>query len=272
MVALIDADGIFWIIAYNHRDIPFDEGRQAVEKATDSFIYSILTLTKSDEYLGFIGTEDKKCFRDNTYKYNHYKGNRPPEPDWVQMWKPIIRGRMISKWHFLSVVGLEADDLVSFYSDDLRHEHIDYIICSPDKDMKQKSGLHFDYKCSEIDRAFSEVSVEEANLRLWIQVISGDSSDNISGIPGLGDVKAKKLLTDIDLILYKSTVLAAYCRYFGPHYGPIIFRENYIAIMLMSKSHPIYGSEFLFSELNHELFISPYKSPVSLETYSTPFE
>ena len=52
--------------------------------------------------------------------------------------------------------------------------------------------MHYNYQKAE----FLHTSPEQANLFLWKQVLMGDSTDNIPGIPGVGVNTAEKLLKD----------------------------------------------------------------------------
>jgi 5'-3' exonuclease len=246
MTALIDGDSLFYIIGYNNREESADDygSINNVNQGVDSFVDTILLLTQSNDYLGFIGCaeEGKKSFRSETYKYNIYKGDRPEEPFWLTMWKPVIRKRLEEKWGFISFPYLEADDLIAMLVHRMLPSSAEYIICSPDKDLKQLEGFHYDYKQTiPEDRkvVITTVSEEKANFNLWHQVIMGDHSDCVAGVPGLGEAKAKKLLEEAnDPFEFGSIALRAYCKYFGPYYGPIIYRENVSAIRLMTPEHP----------------------------------
>lgn len=245
MTCLIDADTIIHVVAYNYKDISVtDYSIKEIYKAVDSFIDMILTINQADFYIGAIGDDNKNlCFRTDIYKYAKYKGNRPPTAEWVVVWKPHIKKRMIEEWGFISNSLLEADDIIAFFAEKYRTANMDFVICSPDKDMKQLPGRHYNYKMSgsgSLIDSFVDIYDTEANLNFYIQVVSGDSSDNLMGVPGLGPVKAKKLLLDVDPILYKSTVIQAYCKYFGEYYGPIIFEQNWHCIQLVTSKHVIY--------------------------------
>ena len=264
MTALIDGDSLFYIIGYNNREeSPEDlHSVHLVNTGVDSFVDTILLLTQSEDYCGFIGHPEYKSFRSETYKYNTYKGDRPEEPEWLTAWKPIIRKRLEEKWGFICSPFLEADDLISMKVAIIYDQ--EYIICSPDKDLKQLPGFHYDYKQTiPEDRkvVITTISSAKANYNLWVQIIMGDSSDSVAGVPGLGEVKAKKLLDEAnDPIEYAAIALRAYCKYFGPHYGPIIYRENLSAIRLMDPGHPNFaGFGEAFAQLGN---LVPRNRPV----------
>jgi len=239
MTALIDADGMAYVIAWNHRD---SSNGTEVENTCDDFVRCILGLTQCDTYIGVFSP--KECFRHRDYKYNVYKGQRPDKPEWFTKWEQFIKDYLCERWGFFVAQDLEADDVVSALADD------NCIICSPDKDLRQVSGLHFDYK--KQDLGVTRVSHDEACDNFWLQMLTGDDSDNVNGVPGLGPVKAKALLKNIELpgLQTPSAVKAAYVKYFGIHYGPIIFYETKRTLQLMGPSHEYWN---LYVEYLHSL-------------------
>ena len=91
--------------------------------------------------------------------------------------KPMIRASNV----------FEADDLVVQYADK------GYLVASIDKDVINASQtMCFDYKNNKWLDAKDEV-----DIRRWyiMQSIMGDSSDGISGVKGMGKVKAEKFVT-----------------------------------------------------------------------------
>jgi len=243
MTALIDADSMIYIIAWNHKD---SSSKVDVENTCDDFVRCILGLTQSDTYIGVFSP--KECFRHRDYKYNNYKGQRPDKPEWYTKWEQVIKDYLCNRWGFFVAQDLEADDIVSALADGGCFS--DCVICSPDKDLRQVPGLHFDYK--KQDLGIVSVSYDEACDNLWLQMLTGDDSDNVNGVPGLGPVKAKALLNSIELpgLQTPSTVKAAYVKYFGTHYGPIIFYETMRTLQLMSPNHEYWN---LYAEYIHSL-------------------
>lgn len=240
MTVLIDGDSLFYILAWNYRDVePDPMSINDMYSSIRSFLDMIVTLSHADSYYGFIGDVQRGCFRHQHYKYATYKGNRPPKSEWLIKWEPHIRMRLLH-YGFTSNADLEADDLICGVSEELMKSSESFIIASPDKDMKQIPGLHMDYK-KEVPEITS-ITTEKAFYNLVLQTIAGDSNDNVFGVPGLGPVKAAKLLEAAnDPVEYWSIAKQAYYKYFGPYYGPMIFAETRMAIELMSTNHPLYN-------------------------------
>lgn len=232
MVALIDFDSIFYIIGHNHRDAdptsPADA--YAVRKATDSMLDMILTMTHSDKYILAVSDTKEVDYRKMVYKYAEYKGGRI-EPEFIKKWKVIIACHIAKEWKMVSVRGYEADDVVATAASMLREQGIDYIVCSPDKDLLQIPGKHWNYSKAET-QGMKLVTPENANYNKWLQILTGDSTDNVAGIPGLGPAKAPLILKDVHPVEYKYKIELAYIKYFGYHYGPIIMWETQQAITM----------------------------------------
>lgn len=248
MTALIDADSLVYIIAWNHRE---SSSEQDVKQSCDNFLRDILTLTGAQDYIGVFSPPSDVTFRAEQYKYAKYKGNRPEKPEFVKLWEPIIKGYYTEKHGFFTDPDLEADDVVAGIFEMLqincRHKDELPVICSPDKDLRQIFGKHFDYRAKLTEDSPNNpiviVSPEEAFWNFWTQMLMGDEGDNVAGVPGLGPVKAKKIidaLREEDALMVKPTVMSYYTKYFGGYYGPIIFEETFRTLKLMVSSHPLY--------------------------------
>ena len=80
----------------------------------------------------------------------------------------------------------------------------------------------------------------EAKYNWCMQMLMGDSADNIAGIPGMGEKKAAELLKSVDEIMWGTTVKRAYEKHFGPYYGPIIYAETEATVTMMTPEHPLW--------------------------------
>jgi 5'-3' exonuclease len=91
--------------------------------------------------------------------------------------------------------GLEADDSLGINQTD------DTIICSLDKDLLMIPGKHFQWAISgknwEKPDTFIDQTYADGMKLFYEQCIKGDTSDNIKGIPGMGEAKARKALASI---------------------------------------------------------------------------
>ena len=89
----------------------------------------------------------------------------------------------------LEVHGMEADDMIGIrvYDDPDRH-----VVCTIDKDLNMIAGLHYDW--SKLIKY--RVSEHDAHRFFLMQLLKGDSTDNIGGLPKFGDKKAEKVVND----------------------------------------------------------------------------
>ena len=89
------------------------------------------------------------------------------------------------KWHDQ----IEADDLLGIMLTNGRVENP--ILCSIDKDLLGIPGWHYNWNK---DSWPTYVSQEEADHNWLVQLLTGDATDGIRGMEGIGPVKAKKLI------------------------------------------------------------------------------
>lgn len=234
MISLIDGDSISFMLGWVHRE---HQDKDLMYQSIDAFLENIFILTGADMYYGALAG-DRPCFRYDIYKVKPYKGTRTELQDHMVFWKPIIVQYLKDQWKFdycTSVVTpLEADDLVYTAALSLKAEGIDHCICSPDKDLKQITGTHFDYRTNE----FCTVQEYQSHYNFFRLMIEGDTVDNIAGIPGMGEKKAQEKLNPLlkleaDHIAYENLVRDMYYKHFGRYYGEIIYTETKKTISLL---------------------------------------
>lgn len=153
-------------------------------------------------------------FREALAKTKPYKGNRtaskPFHYDNLSMY-------LYNTFDCKLAIGIEADDLLSidqnvnelWCKDNCAYD-IQTVICSRDKDLKITPGLHYGWACGknpsyplrEIDvlgylERNTKGKVSGGGLKFfYAQLIMGDPTDNIPGIPGRGEVFAYNLLSE----------------------------------------------------------------------------
>ena len=116
------------------------------------------------------------------YKANRAKSRLPIILKQVKQWIIDELGGVL--W-----ANLEADDVISILATDKAMDE-ETIIVSIDKDFKSVPGIFFDYNKGE----YHQPSEEEADNYHLIQTIAGDHTDGYSGVPGVGVVKAQRIL------------------------------------------------------------------------------
>lgn len=196
MIVLIDSDIIAYKLAFAYADEPWAE----VKICVDNYINEILALSGAQEYKCFL--TGSGCRRRE--KYPDYKGHRKQEKP--EYWEPI-REHLIKEHNaIVTSDGDEADDiLVLEQSKDIDGT----ILCSSDKDMNIQQGK----KYNPDKKIIYHVSEHDAECWFQCQMLIGDTADNIKGIPGIGKMKAYKILEGSKD--YKLSVIAQYRKYYG---------------------------------------------------------
>lgn len=193
-LVIIDADSLVYTVAYRFKSMFIPP--MGINKL-DEFIKDILIETKAKYYFGFYGNIGSKNFRYNIAKEKPYKGNRPEKEDYIKFWEPILKERMKTFWKFEAVKEIEADDACTIAANEHRDKFKKVIISSPDKDLFQLPEMWF-YDYNKRTMLYCNESI--ANRLFYIQLLQGDSSDNIAGCFGVGKTFAIKSYDNIDKI------------------------------------------------------------------------
>ena len=128
-------------------------------------------------------------FRDDLYPdYKCKRGKWRIENPWV----PIIRHWAVSEGIAIFAEDREADDYLRTWAEQCKLSGEKYVIASIDKDLYCIEGEHYDLKKKSILR-MDQVS---AMRHYYAQLLSGDATDHIPGLPGIGPKKAEKAVLD----------------------------------------------------------------------------
>lgn len=189
--ALIDADiVVYQSCAFVERPIQWEgdwwtlhsDGREAKE-LIDVTVAEIVEATSA--------TKVTLCFSSsNNWRMGvlpDYKANR------ASTRKPLCYrdavDYCVSKYTTLALPRLEADDVIGITATRPKVKD-SYIIVSEDKDFQSIPGTLYNPKTN----VFMKVTKEAADRFHLYQTLVGDSTDNYKGCPGIGPVKAEKIL------------------------------------------------------------------------------
>lgn len=125
--------------------------------------------------------------------YPEYKLQRRSPSHDLGQFVPHLRKRVVAEGWAIESTDREADDLLRIWAEQARAAGIDYVICSVDKDLKCIPGKHWLMH----KKTLITISEEEACRHYYEQLLKGDPTDNIPGVPRIGEVKAAKLLADL---------------------------------------------------------------------------
>jgi hypothetical protein len=218
MKALIDADVLRYEIGAcvegDDGPLPFDVAAEYLDAAVER----IATAVEADSVCMYL--TDGGNFRNEIAVTKPYKGNRKSE-------KPFHFANLTTyiknQYEWKSVDGLEADDLMAI--DQLDSEDLlDTVICTRDKDLRMIPGWHYGWECGKQPEMFKKWVTYDGKLWktekgkvcgegmsfFYLQLLVGDTVDNIPGCPGIGDSKAWKILGDLEPHEMYDAVLATY--------------------------------------------------------------
>ncbi|WP_405203590.1 DNA polymerase I [Dokdonia sp. LLG6352-1] len=137
--------------------------------------------------------------------YADYKANRDETPEAIRIAVPHIQ-EILKAMHIpiIEREGVEADDLIGTLAKQAEKEDFKVFMVTPDKDYAQLVSENiFMYKPARMGNGIEIWGIPEVQKRFEVerpeQVIDylgmmGDASDNIPGLPGVGDKTAKKFI------------------------------------------------------------------------------
>jgi DNA polymerase I len=206
----VDADGIaFQAASAVQRGIRWDDNIYTLEAdgdaAQDVFraaIQSYIDATDPDaKVILCYSCPTRRYFRHDILPT--YKANRKDLPPLALK---DLKAWSATEWDSRTKPGLEADDVVGILATHPKLIPGRKVIVSHDKDLQQIPGEHLSAR-SPSDGVF-RVQPAYAERFLWLQVLTGDSTDNYPGCPGVGPVGAEKVLAGG--APYEERVLAAF--------------------------------------------------------------
>ena len=139
--------------------------------------------------------------------YKEYKAHRDETPEAIKIAVPYIQ-ELLKAMHIpiIEKAGFEADDLIGTIAKQAEKENFQVFMVTPDKDFAQLVSENiFMYKPARMGNDIEIWGIPEVLAKFEIehpeQVIDflgmmGDAADNIPGLPGVGEVTAKKLLKE----------------------------------------------------------------------------
>ncbi|OUS19065.1 DNA polymerase I [Nonlabens dokdonensis] len=148
---------------------------------------------------------DKEGSKERVEMYADYKANRDETPEAIKIAVPYIQ-KILKAMHIPIVeeAGIEADDLIGTLAKQAEKEGFTTYMVTPDKDYAQLVSENiFMYKPARMGNGIEIWGIPEVQKKFEVerpeQVIDylgmmGDASDNIPGLPGVGDKTAKKFI------------------------------------------------------------------------------
>lgn len=197
-IFLIDGNALLYRSFYAIKNLSNSKGFPT--NAIYGFITALRKMVDqyNPDYLGIVFDTKGPTFRH--LKFKEYKAHRKPMPDdlviQIPMLKKLLKALNIP---ILERQKYEADDLLGSLSCIIPEHNIHTIIVSSDKDLFQLVNKNTSVYNPSKERILNEDGVREIFgvspsrivdvLALW-----GDASDNIPGVPGIGEKTSKALI------------------------------------------------------------------------------
>lgn len=170
------------------------------------FITMLLKMKEEIEPDYIVSTFDRSAptFRHNEYK--EYKAGRKKMPPELAEQFPVVKELLeLLSINIFEIDGFEADDLIGTLATFAADKEIEVYIVTGDKDALQlaseninviitKKGMT-EKEVYDKNRMFEEYGVTPTQF-IDVKGLMGDSSDNIPGVPGVGEKTAFKLIKE----------------------------------------------------------------------------
>ncbi len=209
-IVLIDGHSILNRAFYGLPDLTNSEGLHT--NAVYGFLTIMLKILEEEkpEYLTVAFDVHAPTFRHKMYA--EYKGTRKPMAEELRQQVPVIKevlGAMGVKT--IEQAGLEADDLLGTLAGRCEAEGMEVSVISGDRDLLQLATEHVkiripktkqgkteveDYYAKDVKERYQVTPQEFIDLK----ALMGDTSDNIPGVPSIGEKTATKIIVEFHSI------------------------------------------------------------------------
>ena len=205
-IVLIDGHSILNRAFYGLPDLTNAEGLHT--NAIYGFLNIMFKILEEEkpEYLTVAFDVHAPTFRHEMYE--EYKGTRKPMADELREQVPVMKDVL----HAMGIKtvekeGLEADDILGTISCRCEREGMEVVVISGDRDLLQLATEHVKIRIPKTKKGGTEVEdyyasdVKERYLVtpkefIDVKALMGDASDNIPGVPNIGEKTATKIIAE----------------------------------------------------------------------------
>ena len=213
---LIDGHALIFKMYYAFLRHPMINSKGADTSILFGFTKYILELIEKEKptHLAIAFDPPGGTFRHEMYP--EYKGTRDETPQLIiDSLEPLCELCKAMDIPVLMVKGFEADDVIGSMAKRAEKEGFTVYMVTPDKDYGQlisrnilqykpgKSGS--DDEIIDVEKVCAKYNITRPEQVIEILTICGDSSDNVPGVKGVGEVGAGKLISKFDTVeeIYK---------------------------------------------------------------------
>jgi DNA polymerase I len=203
-LVLIDGKSIFYRGYYAMPELATKDGTPT------GGVYGFTTLSLEvikklqPDYVGIAWDKPKTNIRSRLALYPEYKAGRKPAPDDFYAQIPILHELLEAfGWPLYELDDYEADDIMATLAEQARQEDIETVLVTSDLDVLQCVNGHVKVYAlkkglSNIEEFHPESFIAKYGIEphqfIDLKALKGDSSDNIPGVPGIGEKTAIELL------------------------------------------------------------------------------
>ena len=198
-------DGSSYLYRAYHAMPPLSTSKGQPTGAIKGVTNMLMNLKKDSEGSPIVVVFDAKGKTFRNKIYSEYKANRPPMPDDLRdQLEPLKNICKAIGFPLIEIAGVEADDVIATIVKLAKERKFKAVVSSLDKDLMQlvqdpnttimNTMTHqiFDEK-----KVFEKFGVKPNQIRDMLALV-GDSSDNIPGVPKVGQKTAAKWLNEFD--------------------------------------------------------------------------
>ena len=203
-VVLIDGHSILNRAFYGVPELTNSAGLHT--NAVYGFLNILLKLLEEEraDYLAVAFDLPAPTFRHE--RYAEYKGTRKSMPDELREQVPLLKELLAAmNIKTVSLEGYEADDVIGTLAKRYQKEGLEVTVVSGDRDLLQLADSHILIRLPKTSRGKTEIldftpaAVKEAygvtpEEFIDVKGLMGDSSDNIPGVPSIGEKTATALI------------------------------------------------------------------------------
>ena len=203
-IVLIDGHSILNRAFYGVPDLTNSEGLHT--NAVYGFLNIMFKILDEEQAQYLAVAFDLKAPTFRHKMYDQYKGTRKPMPQELHQQVPVMKELLTAmEIPLLELEGYEADDLLGTVAKRMEREGLEVSVVSGDRDLLQLASDHIKIRIPKTKRTGTEI--EDYNTKdvlekyqvtplqiIELKALMGDASDNIPGIPGVGEKTAAKII------------------------------------------------------------------------------
>lgn len=203
-IMLLDGHSLLNRAFYGLPDLTNAEGKHT--NAVLGFLNIMLRYMEEEKPTHLLAAFDRKEPTFRHLRFKEYKGTRKPMPAELHEQVPLMKEVLASMGiPVVTQAGIEADDVLGTIGREAEAAGFSVVIVSGDRDLLQLATDHTkikipktkaggtvteDYYASDVEKLYGVTPTEFIDMK----GLMGDSSDNIPGVPGIGEKTAAKLI------------------------------------------------------------------------------